>query len=89
MAIAGSPKKLAKDIAEGFLSLTPSMLRQYSAADLKTILTHLAIVARELRGETIPLEDVMAIKARNMKLTRISQNDMVIRAYGKKMRIPL
>lgn len=89
MAIAGSPKKFARDIAEGFLSLSPTMLRQYNAADLKTILTNLAIVARELRGETIPLEDVMGLKTRNMKLSRINQNDMIIRAYCKKLRIPL
>lgn len=89
MAIAGSPKKMAQDIADGYLMLTPPMFRQYTAADLKIILSHLGIVARELRSEKIPLEDVMALKARNMKLSRLNQCEVVIRAYCKKRRIPV
>ena len=89
MAIAGSPKKFARDIAEGFFSLSAPALKPYSPADLKTILAHLAMVARELRGEPIPPEDVTAIKARNMKLSRLNQTEMVIRAHYKKRRIPI
>lgn len=89
MAIAGSPKKLAQDIAEGYMSLSPPMLRPYTAADLKTILTNLSIVARDLRQEQIPAEQVMAVKSRNMKLSRVSQAETVIRAYCLKKRIPL
>jgi hypothetical protein len=89
MAIAGSPKKLAQDVAEGFLTFSPPTLRQYTAADVKILLTNLAMVARELRQEQIPLDNIMALKARNMKLSRISQAEMVIRAHCKKMRIPV
>jgi hypothetical protein len=89
MAIAGSPKKLAQDIADGFLMLSPPLLKLYTPADLKIILAHLGIVAREARGEQIPLEDVLALKARNMKLSRLNQAEMVIRAYCKKYRYPL
>ena len=89
MAISGSPKKMAQDIADGFLMLSPPMLRPYTPADLKTILTNLGIVARELRAQQIPLEDFMAIKAKNMKLTRVNQAEMIIRNYGRKNRIPL
>lgn len=89
MAIAGNPKKLAQDIAEGYFSLTPPTLKQYPPADLKTIVVNLGIVVRELRGGQIPAEDVLAIKARNMKLSRLNQTEMVIRAHCKKLRIPL
>lgn len=89
MAIAGSPKKLAQDIADGFLMLSPPMLKLYTAADLKTILAHTAIVTRELRGVLIALEDVLALKSRNTKLTRLNQAEMVIRAYCKKYRLPV
>lgn len=87
MAISGNPKKMAQDLAEGFFLITPPLLKQYSAADFKTILTNLAIVARELRQEGIPLEDVMALKFRNMKLSRLNQAEMVIRAFCNKRRI--
>lgn len=89
MPIAGSPKKLAQDIAEGFMSLSPPMLKSYTPADLKTIIVNLGIVARELRQEQIAQDDVMAAKAKNMKLSRLNQSEIVIRAYCKKKRIPI
>ncbi len=89
MPIAGSPKKMAQDIAEGFFSLSPPLLRQYTPGDLKIIVSHLGIVAREIRQEQIPLEEVMALKTKNMKLSRINQAEIVVRAYCKKKRIPL
>jgi len=88
MAIAGSPKKMAQDVAEGFLMLSPPMLRTYSPADIKTILVNLALVTRELRQEQIPLDDIMALKLRNMKLSRLNQAETVIKAYCQKKRIP-
>ncbi len=89
MPISGSPKKMAQDIADGFMSLSPPLLRPYSPADLKTILANLSVVARDLRQEQIPAEDVMATKAKNMKLIRINQAETVIRAWCKKKRINL
>lgn len=89
MAISGNPKKMAQDLAEGYFLISPPLLKQYNAADFKTILAHTAIVARELRQETIPLDDVMALKFRNMKLTRLNQAEMVIRAFCKKRQIAI
>ena len=89
MPIAGSPKKLAQDIADGYLMVTPPMLKLYTSLDLKTIVANIGIVSRELRQEVIPTDDVMAIKTKNMKLSRLNQAEMVIRAYCKKQRIPL
>ncbi len=87
MAISGNPKKMAQDLAEGFFLVTPPMLKQYDAADFKTILANTGIVARELRQEAIPQDDVMALKFRNLKLSRLNQAEMVIRAFCKKRRI--
>jgi hypothetical protein len=89
MAIAGSPKKMAQDVAEGFLMLSPPMLRNYAPVDIKTILVNLALVTRELRQEQFPLDDIMALKLRNMKLSRLNQAETVIRAYCQKRRLPL
>ena len=89
MPIAGSPKKLAQDIADGYLMLTPPMLKSYTHADLKTMVVNIGIVTRELRQEFIPADNIMAIKARNMKLSRLNQAELVIQVYCKKRRIPL
>jgi hypothetical protein len=89
MAISGNPKKMAQDIAEGYVMLSPPMLRSYTQADFKTIIVNLGMVTRELRSEKIPLEDIMSLKARNMKLSRLHQAEIVLRAYCKKRRIPI
>ena len=88
MPIAGSPKKLAQDIAEGYFILTPPLLKNYTPADLKTIIVNIGIVTRELRQGVIPLDDVMTIKARNMKLSRLHQAEVVIQAFCKKHKLP-
>ncbi len=88
MAISGSPKKLAQDVAAGYRTFSPPLLRQYTPADIKVLLANLAMVTRDLRSEQVPLEDVMALKAKNMKISRLNQAEVIIRAYCKKMRIP-
>ena len=89
MAISGSPKKMAQDIADGFMSLSPPMLKIYTPADLKTIQNSLAQVKREIRQLQVPLEAVLLLKAKNMKLSRLNQAEIVVRSYCKKKRIPL
>lgn len=89
MAISGNPKKIAQDISEGFMIISAPTLKRYNAADLKTIMNNIAMVSRELRSQQIPLEDVMALKKKNMKVSRLNQAEMVIRAHCKKLRIPL
>ncbi|PLX97819.1 MAG: hypothetical protein C0623_14605, partial [Desulfuromonas sp.] len=62
MAISGNPKKIAQDISNGIVSISPPMLKRYNAADIKIILSNMAIVSRELRAEQIPLEDIVELK---------------------------
>ncbi|MDY0189471.1 MAG: hypothetical protein RBR22_01950 [Desulfuromonas sp.] len=88
MAIAGSPKKFAQDIADGYMSLSPPMLRTYTAADMKIILNNITMVIRDLRQEQIAQDDSLAIKQRNNKLSRLNQASVVIRSYCQKRRIP-
>lgn len=89
MAISGNPKKMAQDIADGYQSLSPPVLKKYNAGDLKVILNNINIVKREIRQTQVPLEDVALVKAKNMQLSRMNQAEMVLRTYCKKMRIPI
>ncbi|MEA3545219.1 MAG: hypothetical protein U9R69_08380 [Thermodesulfobacteriota bacterium] len=89
MAISGNPKKLAQDIASGFYSLSPPILKKYTSADLKIILSNLTLVQREIRQMQVPLEDIPLVKAKNMQISRLNQALMVLRSYCKKMRIPI
>lgn len=89
MPISGNPKKLAQDIRDGFLTISPPQLKSYSPQDMKTMLTNLAMVTRELRQITVPLDDIMALKKRNMQLGRLRQSETIIRSFCKKRRIPV
>lgn len=88
MALVGSPKKLVEDIADGYFMLSPPLLRNYSPVELKIILANLALVTRLIRAEKIPLEDIMALKKRNMKLSRLRQTEQIIQTYCRKRHIP-
>lgn len=89
MAIAGNPKKIAQDIADGFVSLSPLTLKRYSPADLKLILANIGIVQREIRALQVPLDDVLQLKAKNIRLMRLNQGEVVLRSFCKKHRIPI
>lgn len=89
MAISGNPKKMAQDIAAGYMLLSPTGLRQYTPADLKLILNSLNLVKRDIRQEQVPLEDILQIKAKNMRLARLNQAETVLRSFCKKKRIPI
>lgn len=88
MAIAGNPKKIAQDIADGYMTLSPPMLRRYTGADMKIIINNMAMITRDLRQQTIAQDDALAIKKRNNKMSRLNQATVIIRSYCKKRRIP-
>ncbi len=89
MAISGNPVNLARDVAEGYFSITPVALKNYNPPDLKIIFKSLNQVLREIRAEQIPLEDVMAIKQKNMKISRLNTALMLIQNHCRRLRIPL
>jgi len=89
MSISGNPHKLATDIAEGYISFTVATLKKYTAGDLKVINTNLLLVLRELRREQVALENIMAIKLKNMKMQRVNHAMTIISAYCRKKRLPL
>ena len=89
MAISGNPKKLAQDIRDGFFQISPPQLKSYSPQDMKVMLSNLAMVTRDLRQVTVPLDDIMALKKRNMQLGRLRMSETIIRSFCKKRRIPV
>lgn len=82
MPIAGNPKKLASDIAQGFQQFTQATLRQYSAEDLKKILFNLNLILRDIRSKQIPLEDMEGLKDKNNKIRRLNQAISIIQSFA-------
>jgi hypothetical protein len=82
MSIAGNPKKLAQDVANGFQQFTQASLRAYTIEDLKVLLFNLNFVLRELRGKQIPLEDIEGLKDKNNRIHRINQAVNIIQSFA-------
>jgi hypothetical protein len=82
MPIAGNPKKLAQDVANGFQQFTQASLRPYTIEDLKVLLFNLNFVLRELRGKQIPLEDIESLKDKNNRIHRINQAVNIIQSFA-------
>jgi len=89
MALPGSPKGLAKDIAEGFFALTPPVLRKFTPPELKTINQNLNIVLRETRAEAVETGDVETIRHKSLRIQRLNQALLVLTSYCKQNRVPL
>ncbi len=89
MAIAGNPKKMAQDIADGFVSFSPPTLKRYTPTDLKIILSNMGIVQRETRALQVSQDDIVQLKAKNTRLTRLNQAEVVLRSFCRRYRIPI
>jgi hypothetical protein len=82
MPIAGNPKKLAYDVAQGYQQFTQATLHAYSPEDLKVLIFNLNIVLREVRGTAVPLEDIESLKDKNVKIRRLNQAINTIHSFA-------
>ncbi len=87
MAISGSPKMLAYDVAKGLVSFTNANLRKYSPEDLNAIMNALAIVQREIRAEVVPPDGTLQIRDKNQKLQRLNAAAGVITSHIRQLRL--
>jgi len=82
-------KALAQDIAEGYLSINPIILKPMDADSLKALYEAVNRYQIEIRAEKFPFGDPQAIRMRNLKLQRLFGAVMVIRNFAKSKRIIL
>lgn len=89
MAISGNPLAMAKEIGEGFHSLTPATLKKYTPADLKIINNSLQQVLRDARAEVLAPGDAEATRKKNLRVQRLNQAIMLLANYCRQQRVPL
>ena len=89
MTIPGNPKQFARDIADGFFIFNQATCRQFPPAELGTVYRLLEQVAREIRAEQVPLEQVVEVQRKNMRLSRANNAMLFIRNHAKRHRIVL
>lgn len=90
MGVGGSPKEMAKAIADGYLNLTVTSLRKFAtSAQLKKILTNIDIIEREYRNEIVPKDDFEATRKKHFRLSNLRKARVVVVNFAKHRRIPL
>lgn len=84
-----SPKAMAFDIAEGYVSVNPLFLKPLDEEMLRALYQQLVKTQTEIRAEKFPVADAMGIRMRNMRLQRLYQAAMVMRNFARERRIRL
>jgi hypothetical protein len=82
----GSAFAMARDIAEGYQTVTDRTFRNMPRAGLEQLSFEIDRQLRDTRSVQIDLSDLVAIKAKNRKIQRLNTAMMVIRAYKQKTR---
>ena len=83
----GSAFAFARDIGEGYQTVTERSFKGLSKGEMDTLAFELDRALRDIRGEQAPLEDLVAIQARSRKIQRLNGALMMLRTYRQKARI--
>jgi hypothetical protein len=78
---------MAKDIAGGYLLVTPRTFQQMSVAQLEMLAVELNRRLREIRGDQPSLDDQPALQLRNRRIQRITTANMIMQTYRRSRRI--
>lgn len=88
MAIpGGSAFSFARDIGEGYQTVTERSFKGLAKGEMDTLAFEIDRALREIRGEQAPLEDLVAIQTRNRRIQRLNGALMMLRSYRQKARI--
>ena len=83
----GSAFAFARDIGEGYQTVTERSFKGLSKGDMDQLAFELDRALRDIRGEQAPLEDLAAIQARSRKIQRLNGALMMMRTYRQKAKI--
>ena len=83
----GSPWAMARDIAEGYVTVTVRTVRRLGRPQVQKLEFELERRLRSIRGDQPPLDDVNALRDRNRRLGRITAAQRVLRVDPRKGRL--
>jgi hypothetical protein len=84
-----SMKVVAVDVAEGYLSVNPLLLKKFDNDMIKELYDHLNKALTGTRNEKTDFSNHAALRTRNMKLQRLHNAMIVLRNIAREKRIPL
>jgi hypothetical protein len=77
--------KVAVDVAEGYVSLNPVVLKKYEKHEVDALVKELEKLTRDTRSQILPTDDAEASAARSRKLLRLSQANVVLQSWRARM----
>jgi hypothetical protein len=84
-----SMRVVAVDVAEGYISVNPLLLKKFDKDMIKELFDHLNKALTGTRNEKFDMTDQAALRMRNMKLQRLHNAIIVMRNIAREKRIPL
>jgi hypothetical protein len=85
MAIpGGSAFGYARDIAEGFQSVTERSFKGLSRPEMDQLAFEIDRALRDIRAEQVAVDDLPTIQAKNRKIQRLNGALMMMRSYRAK-----
>jgi hypothetical protein len=80
---------VAHDVAEGFITINPLVLKKFSPEGYKALHQQLRKLQTELRSEGFPQHDPVAIRNRNARLQRVHGALAILEHSAKEKNIML
>ncbi len=80
---------VAHDIAEGFFSVNPLILKKFEVESCRALHQQLRKLQSQVRAERFPLHDADAIRHRNSRLQRLHNAVVVLERFAHERRIRL
>ncbi len=87
--IGRSFQMIAKDVADGYISINPIYLKIFNDTGIKNILKAITQKQIEIRTEPFPHNDVTKIRNRNIRLQRLHSSVLIIKNYAREKKIQL
>jgi hypothetical protein len=84
-----SMRVVALDVAEGYVSVNPLLLKKFDKDMVKELYDHLNKTLTLTRNEKTDFTDQAVLRTRNMKLQRLHNAMIVLRNLAREKRIPL
>jgi hypothetical protein len=82
----GSAYAMARDISEGYLSVTERSFKLFTRPDIDQLSMELDRLLRELRAEQTALDDHAEMQKKQRKLQRVNTALVVMRAWRAKQK---
>jgi len=82
-------KAVANDVSEGYMSINPLVLKKFDKDMIKDLFEHLNKAMAAARNLAVPLNDMPALRQKNMKLQRLHSAVIILRNFARERRIPI